>query len=129
MIIKATVNDNDYTGALRLFFQRFKLDNLYHYIRTKYRGNVDEYVPRKIEAEDLLQKAMYKESEMTEADKSVFIDIIRNSLNTFLEYNNMKVDIDDIKITFEENVTNADVLNSNGEVVFYFLQQGEMVVL
>lgn len=129
MIIKATVNDNDYTGALRLFFQRFKFDTLYHYIRTKYEGNINEYVPRKIEAEDLLKKAMYKEKEMTESEKSVFVDIIRNSLCTYLEYNNIKLSLDDIKVSIEENVTNEDVLNSNGEVVFYFLQQDEMVVV
>lgn len=133
MIIKVTLNDNDYTSFIESYFEMFAFKNYYYEINRNYHDSenpeiLKQYVGRRVEAEDLLKKAFYKEHEMTESDKSIFIDIIKNSL-TFYICDRIHVEDmfelkDSMVVELLEVTGNKDM---NGEVVFYFLQQGKYI--
>ena len=133
MIIKVTLNDNDYTSFIESYFEMFAFKNYYYEINRNYRDSENpdilrQYVNKKIEAEELLKKAFYKEHEMTESDKSIFIDIIKNSLSYYIFDKTDAKYIPKLKGEIEvellEVTGNKDM---NGEVVFYFLQQGKYI--
>ena len=71
MLIKVTMNNNDYTGIIENYFKRFII-NYYYHLHKEYDNDAEKYVPLKINMEDILQKAIYKQKEMNENDYKIF---------------------------------------------------------
>ena len=131
MLIKVTMNDNDYTGIIENYFQRFII-NYYHHLHKEYDNNVEKYVSLKIDMEDILQKAMYKQKEMNENDYKIFETYIREGLVDFI-YDNISQPLAEeiidasLKIEFIEAIYDKDIINGNDEVVVYVLQTGKYI--
>ena len=131
MLIKVTMNDNDYTGIIENYFQRFII-NYYHHLHKEYDNNVEKYVSLKIDMEDILQKAMYKQKEMNENDYKIFETYIREGLVDFI-YDNISQPLAEeiidasLKIEFIEAIYDKDIISGNDEVVVYVLQTGKYI--
>lgn len=119
MIIRATFNDNDYTDILTEYFDRFIFDHYYYGLDDI--KDLKEYKDKRIQAEELIEKAVYEPEKMTEEEKKVFIDRVVDSIKvTVTKYygGHLKdlVNKIDVKI-----VSNVEDKWENGEVVYYFL--------
>lgn len=131
MLIKVTMNDNDYTDIIEKYFKRFII-NYYYYLHKEYDNNVEKYVSLKIDMEDILQKAMYKQKEMNENDYKIFETYIREGLVDFI-YDNVSQPLAEeiidasLKIEFIEAIYDKDIINGNDEVVVYVLQTGKYI--
>lgn len=131
MLIKVTMNDNDYTGIIEKYFKRFII-NYYYHLHKEYDNNVEKYVSLKIDMEDILQKAMYKQKEMNENDYKIFETYIREGLVDFI-YDNVSQPLAEeiidasLKIEFIEAIYDKDIINGNDEVVVYVLQTGKYI--
>lgn len=131
MLIKVTMNNNDYTGIIENYFKRFIIDYYYH-LHKEYDNDAEKYVPLKINMEDILQKAMYKQKEMSENDYKIFETYIREGLVDFI-YDSVrqplaKEIIDaNLKIEFVDAIYDKDIINGNDEVVVYVLQTGKYI--
>lgn len=131
MLIKVTMNDNDYTDIIEKYFKRFII-NYYYHLHKEYDNNVEKYVSLKIDMEDILQKAMYKQKEMNENDYEIFETYIREGLVDFI-YDNVSQPLAEeiidasLKIEFIEAIYDKDIINGNDEVVVYVLQTGKYI--
>ena len=131
MLIKVTMNDNDYTGIIENYFERFII-NYYHHLHKEYDNNVEKYVSLKIDMEDILKKAIYKQKEMNENDYKIFETYIREGLVDFI-YDNISQPLAEeiidasLKIEFIEAIYDKDIINGNDEVVVYVLQTGKYI--
>lgn len=131
MLIKVTMNDNDYTGIIENYFKRFII-NYYYHLHKEYDNNVEKYVSLKIDMEDILQKAMYKQKEMNENDYKIFETYIREGLVDFI-YDSVSQPLAEeiidasLKIEFIEAIYDKDIINGNDEVVVYVLQTGKYI--
>lgn len=131
MLIKVTMNDNDYTDIIEKYFKRFII-NYYYHLHKEYDNNVEKYVSLKIDMEDILQKAMYKQKEMNENDYKIFETYIREGLVDFI-YDNISQPLAEeiidasLKIEFIEAIYDKDIINGNDEVVVYVLQTGKYI--
>ena len=131
MLIKVTMNDNDYTGIIENYFKRFII-NYYYHLHKEYDNNVEKYVSLKIDMEDILQKAMYKQKEMNENDYKIFETYIREGLVDFI-YDSVSQSLAEeiidasLKIEFIEAIYDKDIINGNDEVVVYVLQTGKYI--
>lgn len=131
MLIKVTMNDNDYTDIIEKYFKRFII-NYYYHLHKEYDNNVEKYVSLKIDMEDILQKAMYKQKEMNENDYKIFETYIREGLVDFIYDNVSQPLVEEIidaslKIEFIEAIYDKDIINGNDEVVVYVLQTGKYI--
>lgn len=125
MIIRATFNDNDYTNVLTEYFDRFMFDHYYYGLDDI--EDLKEYKDKRIQAEEVLEKAVYHPDEMTDEEKKIFIDRIIDSLKvTVTKYygGHLKdlVKKIDVKI-----VPNIEDKWENGEVVYYFLSKQKYI--
>lgn len=131
MLIKVTMNDNDYTDIIEKYFKRFII-NYYYHLHKEYDNDVEKYVSLKIDMEDILQKAMYKQKEMNENDYKIFETYIREGLVDFI-YDNISQPLAEeiidasLKIEFIEAIYDKDIINGNDEVVVYVLQTGKYI--
>ncbi len=131
MLIKVTMNDNDYTGIIENYFKRFIIDYYYH-LHKEYDNDAEKYVPLKINMEDILQKAMYKQKEMSENDYKIFETYIREGLVDFI-YDSVRQPLAEeiidanLKIEFVDAIYDKDIINGNDEVVVYVLQTGKFI--
>ena len=131
MLIKVTMNDNDYTDIIEKYFKRFII-NYYYHLHKEYDNNVEKYVSLKIDMEDILQKAMYKQKEMNENDYKIFETYIREGLVDFI-YDRLSQPLAEeiidasLKIEFIEAIYDKDIINGNDEVVVYVLQTGKYI--
>lgn len=131
MLIKVTMNDNDYTGIIENYFERFII-NYYHHLHKEYDNNVEKYVSLKIDMEDILKKAIYKQKEMNENDYKIFETYIREGLVDFI-YDSISQPLAEeiidasLKIEFIEAIYDKDIINGNDEVVVYVLQTGKYI--
>lgn len=131
MLIKVTMNDNDYTDIIEKYLKRFII-NYYYHLHKEYDNNVEKYVSLKIDMEDILQKAMYKQKEMNENDYKIFETYIREGLVDFI-YDNVSQPLAEeiidasLKIEFIEAIYDKDIINGNDEVVVYVLQTGKYI--
>ena len=131
MLIKVTMNDNDYTDIIEKYFKRFII-NYYYHLHKEYDNNVEKYVSLKIDMEDILQKAVYKQKEMNENDYKIFETYIREGLVDFI-YDNVSQPLAEeiidasLKIEFIEAIYDKDIINGNDEVVVYVLQTGKYI--
>ena len=131
MLIKVTMNDNDYTGIIENYFERFII-NYYHHLHKEYDNNVEKYISLKIDMEDILKKAIYKQKEMNENDYKIFETYIREGLVDFI-YDNISQPLAEeiidasLKIEFIEAIYDKDITNGNDEVVVYVLQTGKYI--
>lgn len=134
MIIKLTLNDNDYTGYIEKFLDRFKFQNYYIVLKEYDKDNEEDikaYVEGHVKREELLDKAFYKEDELTESDIKQFEEYIKEALAYYLYKHNIMLsnDLEDYKKIV--NVKCLKTMNNkwqNGEVVYYFLQQDSYLV-
>ena len=134
MIIKLTLNDNDYTGYIEKFLERFKFQNYYIVLKEYYKDNEEDikaYVEGHVKREELLDKVFYKEDELTESDIKQFEEYIKEALAYYLYKHNIMLsdDLEDYKKIV--NVKCLKTMNNkwqNGEVVYYFLQQDSYLV-
>ena len=131
MLIKVTMKDNDYTGIIENYFKKFII-NYYYHLHKEYDNNVEKYVSLKIDMEDILQKAMYKQKEMNENDYKIFETYIREGLVDFI-YDSIRQPLAEeiidasLKIEFIEAIYDKDITNGNDEVVVYVLQTGKYI--
>ena len=131
MLIKVTMNDNDYTSIIENYFKRFII-NYYYHLHKEYDNDAEKYVPLKINMEDILQKAMYKQKEMSENDYKIFETYIREGLVDFI-YDSIRQPLAEeiidasLKIEFIEAIYDKDITNGNDEVVVYVLQTGKYI--
>lgn len=131
MLIKVTMNNNDYTGIIENYFKRFIIDYYYH-LHKEYDNDAEKYVPLKINMEDILQKAMYKQKEMSENDYKIFETYIREGLVDFI-YDSVRQPLAEeiidanLKIEFVDAIYDKDIINGNNEVVVYVLQTGKFI--
>lgn len=131
MLIKVTMNDNDYTGIIENYFKRFII-NYYYHLHKEYDNDAEKYVPLKINMEDILQKAMYKQKEMSENDYKIFETYIREGLVDFI-YDSVRQPLAEeiidakLKIDFVDAIYDKDILSGNDEVVVYVLQTGKFI--
>lgn len=131
MLIKVTMNNNDYTGIIENYFKRFIIDYYYH-LHKEYDNDAEKYVPLKINMEDILQKAMYKQKEMSENDYKIFETYIREGLVDFI-YDSVRQPLAEeiidanLKIEFVDAIYDKDIINGNDEVVVYVLQTGKFI--
>lgn len=134
MIIKVTLNDNDFTQFIESYFKRFAFDNYYYYINKVYKNDTQKWVSLHIDMENKMQKAFYKQNEMDKNDYTIFKQYIRQGLAAYI-YDNIssitnyseKSIYNDLQIDFVDAIYDKDILNGNGEVVFYILQQHKYV--
>lgn len=130
MIIKATIHDNDYIRYLEQFFERFKFQNYYLYLK-EFDGDdfvsLEKYRDSRIEMEHLFEKASFKESELTPDELSKFANFIKLSLYRFLKDHNLDESLpeSDIEVECLDSMSNKW---ANGEVLYYFLQQDKYIV-
>lgn len=131
MLIKVTMNDNDYTGIIENYFKRFIIDYYYH-LHKEYDNDAEKYVPLKINMEDILQKAMYKQKEMSENDYKIFETYIREGLVDFI-YDSVRQPLAEeiidanLKIEFVDAIYDKDIINGNDEVVIFVLQTHKFI--
>lgn len=131
MLIKVTMNNNDYTGIIENYFKRFIIDYYYH-LHKEYDNDAEKYVPLKINMEDILQKVMYKQKEMSENDYKIFETYIREGLVDFI-YDSVRQPLAEeiidanLKIEFVDAIYDKDIMNGNDEVVVYVLQTGKFI--
>ena len=131
MLIKVTMNNNDYTGIIENYFKRFII-NYYYHLHKEYDNDAEKYVPLKISMEDILQKAMYKQKEMSENDYKIFETYIREGLVDFI-YDSVRQPLAEeiidakLKIDFVDAIYDKDILSGNDEVVVYVLQTGKFI--
>lgn len=131
MLIKITLNDNDYTGIIENYLKRFII-NYYYYIDREYKEDVQKWVPMKISMENMLQKAMYKQKEMIEEDYKEFKDYIRTGLAAYI-YDKSRTTYSeeliyaDLQIDFVDVIYDKDIIKGNDEVVVYVLQTGKYI--
>lgn len=134
MIIKLTLNDNDYTGYIEKFLDRFKFQNYYIVLKEYDKDNEEDikaYVEGHVKREELLDKVFYKEDELTESDIKQFEEYIKEALAYYLYKHNIMLsnNLEDYKKIV--NVKCLKTMNNkwqNGEVVYYFLQQDSYLV-
>ena len=134
MIIKLTLNDNDYTGYIEKFLERFKFQNYYIVLKEYDKDNEEDikaYVEGHVKREELLDKVFYKEDELTESNIKQFEEYIKEALAYYLYKHNIMLsnDLEDYKKIV--NVKCLKTMNNkwqNGEVVYYFLQQDSYLV-
>ena len=131
MLIKVTIGNNDYTNYIEKYFKQFII-NYYYYIDREYKENAQRWVPIKISMEDMLQKAMYKQKDITKEDYKTFKDYIRQGLAAYiydksgttygeeLIYANLQID-------FVDAIYDKDIITGNDEVVVYVLQIGKYI--
>ena len=131
MLIKVTMKDNDYTGIIENYFKKFII-NYYYHLHKEYDNNVEKYVSLKIDMEDILKKAIYKQKEMNENDYKIFETYIREGLVDFI-YDSLSQPLAEeiidasLKIEFIEAIYDKDITNGNDEVVVYVLQTGKYI--
>lgn len=131
MLIKVTMNDNDYTGIIENYFKRFII-NYYYHLHKEYDNDAEKYVPLKINMEDILQKAMYKQKEMSENDYKIFETYIREGLVDFI-YDSVRQPLAEeiidanLKIEFVDAIYDKDIINGNDEVVIFVLQTHKFI--
>ena len=131
MLIKVTMNDNDYTDIIEKYFKRFII-NYYYHLHKEYDNDVEKYVSLKIDMEDMLKKAIYKQKEMNENDYKIFETYIREGLVDFI-YDNISQPLAEeiidasLKIEFIEAIYDKDIMNGNDEVVIYVLQTHKFI--
>ena len=131
MLIKVTMKDNDYTGIIENYFKKFII-NYYYHLHKEYDNNVEKYVSLKIDMEDILKKAIYKQKEMNENDYKIFETYIREGLVDFI-YDNISQPLAEeiidasLKIEFIEAIYDKDIISGNDEVVVYVLQTGKYI--
>ena len=131
MLIKVTMMDNDYTGIIENYFKKFII-NYYYHLHKEYDNNVEKYVSLKIDMEDILKKAIYKQKEMNENNYKIFETYIREGLVDFI-YDSIRQPLAEeiidasLKIEFIEAIYDKDITNGNDEVVVYVLQTGKYI--
>lgn len=131
MLIKVTMNDNDYTGIIENYFKKFII-NYYYHLHKEYDNDAEKYVPLKIEMEDTLQKAMYEQKKMDKNDYKIFETYIRQGLVDFI-YDSVGQPLAEeiidasLKIEFVEAVYDKDIINGNDEVVIFVLQTHKFI--
>lgn len=131
MLIKVTMNDNDYTNIIENYFKQFII-NYYYYIDREYKEDAQKWVPMKISMEEMLQKAMYKQKDMMEEDYKEFKDYIKQGLTAFI-YNNMEPVLAEeiiyahLQVDFIDAIYDKDIIAGNDEVVIYVLQTGKYI--
>lgn len=127
MIIRTTFKDNDFTYILERYWSNFWFCNYYKSIRKLKNGN--EYENKSEEADNLLSKALFKESEMTLKDIRLFINIIKDSILAYIE-EFYEEDYDYLK---KKLIVSAKTIlkdkNENEEVVYYLLKNKKVITM
>lgn len=121
MIIRTTFKDNDYTDVLEEYWSEFAFNH--YYLGIDDIEDLKEYRDKRVRAEELIEKAVYKPDEMTEDELKEFKDRIVESIKVLvtkyygghLEHLSAKVYVD--------IVPNVEDKWENGEVVYYFLSK------
>lgn len=133
MIIRITFNDNDYTEDLKEYWNDFWFKNYYYNIKElkdkNDKDSLKKYKDIRIEMDELLEKAVFNEKDMTEDELKRFKEILTESIFAFLN-SNFDYVIDYLKANFSiDYVSKVDDVWENDEVLYYFLSSKQMIVL
>lgn len=125
MIIRATFNDNDYTDVLTEYFDRFMFDHYYYGLDDI--KDLKEYKDKRIQAEEILEKAVYHPDDMTDEEKKIFIDRIIDGLKVTVTkyYGGHLRDL--VKKIDVKIVPSVEDKWENDEVVYYFLSKQKYI--
>ena len=128
MIVKTTFRDNDYTSLLEKYWNKFLFCNSRCAI-NKLEGR--EYVDASIELDDLLQKVIYQEDQLTVMELKRFTEIIKDSIIEFLKIKNLdestiKYLTKQLEVHIEFKIEDKDL---NGEVVYYMFHAQKVITL
>ena len=128
MIIRATLHDNDYKWLLEEFFKRFKFDHYGYHIRDI--ENPSEYRDKKIEADELFEKVFYKARQLTKKEALSFTKIVKQSFEAYIKAycssENIDYCISNLDIKLRKVCADKD---ENGEVLYYFINQDEYLIM
>lgn len=127
MIIRVSVNDNDFIAPLEDFFKKFRFSNFYEY--QNYISSDIQFKEVSIEMHELLQKVIYKAEELTDAEKNKFIEYVRLSIIAYVN----KLQPDDVVAYFRKNLTISVVEAfketwENDEALYYFINADKYIV-
>lgn len=133
MIIRTTFNDNDYRNVLESYWNHFWFKNYYCHLEELYRREDEEglreWRDKHIEAEDLLEKVFYKESEVTVKELRRFENIIIESITSYI-LKNYKEDsnylITNLRVSTVDSIKDLD---ENGEVAYYLLKNKKLIIM
>lgn len=133
MIIRTTFNDNDYTDYLEEYWNDFMFKNYYAEVDLyKHKDDYDSLLKYRnlyIEYHDLLDKIILDKKDITEEDLKHFKDLIKRSIIAFIKYeclDSIKYLEDNLKIDI---VNKVDDTWENREVIYYFLETKQMIIL
>lgn len=133
MIIRTTFKDNDFITVLENYWNQFWFKNYYCHLeelnkRTDEQG-LREWRDKHVEAEDLLEKVFYKESEVTVKELRRFENIIIESLTSYILKNYKQSSnylISNLEVTTTESIKDS---NENGEVAYYLLKNKKLIIM
>lgn len=134
MIIKLTLNDNDFTEYIESFLKRFKFQNYYIALEQYDSDNEEDvkaYVKQQTDMEHLLDKIHYKEYQLTKFDIKQFEKYVKEALAYYLykHHTLLSNDLEDynkwVKVKCLKSMNNKW---HNDEVVYYFLQQDKYII-
>ena len=130
MIIKYTVNNNDYTNKIKNFYKQIKFNNSVwlknEFLDYKDKKVLDKAVETSIRFESLFEKYLYNKAKMTYKEIQKLNFLLDCKFNYFLKTNNMKNLIDNKLIEIVSAVADK---NLNGEVIYYFVETDQIVIL
>lgn len=130
MIIRTTFNDNDFTHILEDYWNGFWFRNYYlpiDKINTDTEKEAKEYIEKHNKAEELLEKAFYKENEMNMKELKEFSDLIKESILDFIK---LKEDYEYLKKKLTINIRLSIIdKDQNQEVLYYFLRQKKYIIM
>lgn len=129
MIIRTTFHDTVLAHSLDNYWNRFFFINYKNHIKSNYSNNKDAkmYQTLTIEAEDLLEKAMFHEKDMTKEEKDRFLEIIKESILNYI-----RLTVTDLDYKPKLDISLVDVIEDkieNNEVVYYMLSTKNKVIL
>ena len=130
MIIKTTFNDSSYLNTLKLFWNKFLFCNYPSY-KHRYDEDVTKYIEIVKETDELLDKAMYKENQMTKEEINKFIESIKESIIYFIE---IKQKVKSKELEYLKNNLKIEIVPciedkfENNECLYYFLQNKQYII-
>ena len=117
MIIRYTVNDNDYTNQIKEFYKHIKFDNAV-FFKTHALKLIDEF-------DNLLKKYIYNKDELTAEDIKNMSWLLDCKFKHYLR----QINEDLIHQSSIEVVPMVSDINHNGEYIYYFVETDQIIVL
>lgn len=129
IVLKASLQDNDYIMYLKGFFKKFSITN--YYLSIKCIKDDKEFVHKHTEVENILEKIIFHEEDASDEEIKKFVEIAKKSLKIYLKNHNVEDNaINDLKFELVDiNKSIKDIIKwNNGEDIYYFVSSGQKLV-